>query len=106
MYVYAWDTRRATQSCPFCGMTIQELSKTARVGCAKCYEVFANQLAPYIRQIHGQAEYVGDLPHEYVSPVTDRLRKLQHDMHRAIKQEDFEEAARLRDEIKSMEVQE
>ncbi|MCL2547446.1 MAG: UvrB/UvrC motif-containing protein [Oscillospiraceae bacterium] len=103
--ILSWDIRRSALRCDVCGMSQQELTNSARVGCAKCYDVFANILTPYIRQIHGQAEYVGDTPPNYTPSPAEQLRKLQRHMQSAIEQQNFEEAARLRDEIKVLEVQ-
>ena len=100
--ILSWDIRRSALRCDACGLTEQQLTKSARVGCAKCYEVFATILAPYIRQIHGQAEYAGNAPAAYTPSPAEQLRKLQRHMQSAIEQQDFEEAARLRDEIKEL----
>jgi protein arginine kinase activator len=39
--------------CLACGLTAADLERTGRVGCAECYEVFAEQLAPIIDECQG-----------------------------------------------------
>ena len=104
--IYSWDARRPTSRCEMCGMTEQQLAKTARVGCAQCYQAFERLLTPYIRQIHGQAEYVGETPANYTPPVADQLRKYRYELQKAIEVQNFEDAAKLRDLIKELEVKE
>ncbi len=85
--------------CPACGQTAQQLSDTGRVGCARCYTTFADLLLPYIRQIHGTVEHTTTLP---APPQTTR-QQLQAQMQQAVEQQNFEEAARLRDLLKESE---
>lgn len=93
--------------CPSCGTSINELSKTSKLGCSKCYEVFDSYLEPLMKRIHGNTHHTGKLP-EHIDEKFKKqheLSSLKEDLKKAIAQENFEQAALLRDKIKEMEGQ-
>lgn len=93
--------------CPTCGMTESELQRTGRVGCADCYQTFENILMPYIRKLQGTTAHVGSAPNtqSHTQPVENQTEALKSKLDAAIRQENYEEAARLRDEIRRLEGQ-
>ena len=103
-------TRRssaAERRCPVCGASMYEIQKLGKVGCAECYTTFRNELLPTIRRIHGDVKFKGASP---ASPVNDEAAKkareldsLRDELSAAIKNEDFEHAAQLRDKIRELE---
>lgn len=42
-----------------CGTSLVSIRRTGRVGCAECYETFADVLAPLLRRVHGHTEHGG-----------------------------------------------
>lgn len=93
--------------CSFCGFTLTDFQRIGRLGCPRCYETFANQLAPLLRRIHRQDRHMGKMP---VKTVKGKLSKEASELHglkiklqKAISIEAFEEAAQLRDKIKIIE---
>jgi protein arginine kinase activator len=48
--------------CLACGLTAADLERTGRVGCAECYEVFAEQLAPIIEECQHRPTHKGKVP--------------------------------------------
>ena len=95
----------AGKTCPLCGATVQDIARTGRAGCANCYSVFDSILEPAIRRIHGDASHTGSVPGSAGAEVSRkrRLQDLKHELKTAIKNEAFEDAARLRDEIRDLE---
>jgi protein arginine kinase activator len=92
--------------CSFCGLTFQDFRETGRLGCPHCYETFAPHLRKLLRRIHGGTQHVGKVylpPDPSASEMEKRLQGLRRRLHRAIESEDFERAAELRDQIRSME---
>jgi hypothetical protein len=84
--------------CPECGISFEEFRAKGRLGCPKDYEVFAKDLGPLLEKIHGSRQHVGRVPRG-AGPDTsreDRLLRLRRDLARAVKDEQYEEAARLR----------
>ncbi len=91
--------------CPSCGFTFQNFRKMGRLGCPKCYETFKEQLSPLLRKIHGSDRHTGKLPikKEAIRSKAALLSDLKAKLEKAIKLEEFEEAARLRDQVKALE---
>lgn len=91
--------------CQTCGFTYQDFKKVGRLGCGDCYETFKSQLAPLLKRIHGADRHVGKVPIMIGKTVKDTktLQDLKMKMEKAIQTENFEEAARLRDQIRELE---
>lgn len=92
------------KSCPSCGSTLSSISDSGKLGCAKCYEVFADELAPTIARIHANAVYVNNniTPPEE-KKEENRLDALKAQLSKAVHEENYELAAKLRDEIRALE---
>ena len=95
-----------TVVCSSCGLSYQEFEHTGRLGCAQCYRDFADQLKPSLQKIHGRTQHAGRRPKAYVPDPQDelnqRVNELRKLMDEAVAAENFEEAARLRDELRSL----
>ena len=94
-----------TIKCPSCGFTYRDFKKIGRLGCGNCYDAFKKHLAPLLKRIHGSDRHVGKVPLMVGKTVKDArsIQDLKMRMEKAIQAEDFEEAARLRDNIKDLE---
>ena len=91
------------RSCPKCGRSFQEFMVKGQLGCPHDYEAFRDVLAPLIDRAHGGAtEHVGKVPTtagESVQKRTELLR-LRRELQEAVKQENYERAAEVRDQIR------
>lgn len=94
----------STKSCPHCGITFKQFRSQGRLGCPRDYEVFRTELLPLLENIHSETQHVGKVPPK----ISDSSRR-QHDLIRlrselkaAIDDEQYEAAARLRDEIQQL----
>jgi protein arginine kinase activator len=94
-----------TARCGSCGMTYVEFKSSGRLGCAECYGAFRLALLPLFRRIHGSDRHLGKTPGESGEArlKTRAIRTLKERLDRCIRMEEFEEAARLRDEIRRLE---
>jgi protein arginine kinase activator len=92
--------------CSDCGMHYNEFLKTSRVGCAQCYKAFNPKLDPIIRRLHGNVQHHGKVPNRVSSNINvpNEIEKLKNSLNECIKKEEYEEAAKIRDEIRSLEV--
>lgn len=92
-------------ACPQCGMTISSFNHQGRLGCDRCYEAFYTQVMPLIKRIHGSTSYEGRIPQRGAADfkVEQTIKQLRNELIQAVKQEQFERAAQIRDEIKSLE---
>ena len=88
--------------CPVCGFTQSDFKKAGRLGCAQCYLTFAEPLEGLLRTMHKGIRHVGKVPEalRQSRDTSDRLKQLQKQLAKAIEEENFEQAALLRDEIK------
>ena len=96
--------QRARKSCPLCGATMRDFAKSGKVGCAKCYEVFSEELRPTVIGIHGRAKHIGRAPGGHREQM-ERRRKIEELTRRqaqAVEEQDYEQAAALRDEIRAL----
>ena len=103
---YVLPARTQATRCEFCGSSYSEIAKSGHVGCAKCYEIFADQLYPSINRIHGNTTHCGKnskLKSKAEPTKEDKLKKLKAELEKAISEQNFEYAAELRDKIKEME---
>jgi len=93
--------------CPACSFTFKHFRKMGRLGCPECYETFKNQLNPLLKKIHGSENHTGKIKvmKEGVRDKGVLLGDLRMRLEKAVKLEEFEEAARLRDRIKVIETQ-
>jgi len=115
------SARRARQeanlSCPDCGMTLAEFRSKGRLGCPRDYEVFQKHLEPVLLRVHNATRHEGRVPLDAAGrtqPETsagastgeDRLQllsTLREKLEAAIRNEAYESAAQLRDEIQELE---
>ena len=118
--------------CNDCGMTFEDFANTGEFGCGNCYITFADRISPVLKKLHGSSKYVGREYREAIDEleynknkfeasqkgksekqrnVQDKektkeekqLEKLQKDLKKAIKEERYEDAAKIRDSIKEIE---
>lgn len=104
-YVTQKSRQAEKKKCTLCASTYDAIVKAGKVGCAKCYEVFADELNRSVESIHGKAKYAGKKPKKYKEKESkeDKLKALQAELKAAIEAQEFERAAILRDEIRDME---
>lgn len=92
--------------CSSCGLSFAGFEHTGRLGCAQCYRDFAQQLKPSLQKIHGRTQHAGRKPKAFVPDPKDelnqRMNELRRQMDEAVAAENFEEAARLRDEMRAL----
>jgi len=94
------------EPCPTCGMTYDGFKNGGgKLGCEVCYTVFSRELDAILKNVQASVKHEGKYPQKFGRGMFQekeavRLRAL---MRRAIEEENFEEAARLRDEVKDLE---
>jgi protein arginine kinase activator len=93
------------QVCPSCGISFKEFRAQGRLGCPHDYSAFEDELLPLLENIHGETEHCGKVPKRAPdsSQRQFRLIKLRSDLRTAVDEEHYEEAARIRDEIHTIE---
>lgn len=101
----AKEMEAVVAKCANCGLTYSDFKKIGRLGCGECYNAFRRYLGPLLKRIHGSNQHIGKTPLK--APKTTKkksdLQDLRTKLAKAIETEAFEEAARLRDQIKELE---
>jgi protein arginine kinase activator len=94
----------SSSRCPTCGLTYNQFSKIGRFGCGDCYKAFRDRLDPLLRRIHGHSTHRGKIPERTQGELRLRrqLAKLKEELELKVRAEEFEEAARLRDQIRAL----
>jgi len=93
--------------CEQCGMTYPEFQKCGMLGCANCYNAFRVPLTALLQRVHGNTQHAGRVPAGVHSGVSIRMNieRLKQKLQRAIADEEYEQAAKLRDAIRALNVQ-
>lgn len=108
MSVLTKEKKEETPSiiCSGCGLSYAEFEHSGRLGCAQCYRDFSAQLKPALQKIHGRTQHAGRVPKAFVPDPQDelnaRILKLRQLMDEAVAEENFEDAAKYRDELRSL----
>ena len=117
--------------CDACGFTASQLKKIGRMGCPECYAAFRDGLDGLLRNMHKGTRHVGKrpshvsavapqiLPRQRASALKEALSpppapapapalpppdiaKLRAELDLAVKEERYEDAARLKSEIENL----
>ena len=101
-------SREATRTgaCPDCGLTFAEFRRDGLLGCGACYKAFESLLGALIERAHeGATHHVGKTPRRAGGIVDrqERIRFLRKQLSDAIAAEEYERAAKLRDELMTAE---
>ena len=103
-------------ACPGCGMPYADFKSKGRLGCARCYAVFAPVLVPLLEKVHGAARHKGAAPPRAPEPepevevevepeapeAPESGVSLEEQLKEAVAAEDYEQAAALRDQIRAL----
>lgn len=98
-------SERSEYRCPGCNLSYQEFRKSGKFGCEKCFEAFSGVLPSMVKDIHGAVSHTGKIPKRSGSDIIKRkqVKDLRAQLENAVKEENFELAAKLRDEIRGLE---
>ena len=98
--------------CDRCNTSYDEFLQRGRFGCSACYKKFKKELGKTLRGIQGAETHTGKRPQGFMSQA-DKIFKdlseeerLSFELQKAIENEEFEEAARLRDLIRQLKKEE
>ena len=111
--------------CSGCNSTFEDILNRGKFGCPTCYETFENQIDNLLNKIHGSNRHIGRLGKVNTNNIDDKsneneskevaskssntdnlkeekLEKLKAELKELVSQEKYEEAAKIRDEIKKI----
>lgn len=111
-------------TCKGCNSTFEDIINTGKFGCPKCYETFEAEIDNLMNKLHGSNRHVGRIgklekakvDNSNQSPSkkgenknlaeANKLKELKDKLKELVKEEKYEEAAKVRDEIKKLETEE
>lgn len=96
----------AGETCPGCGFTLTKFQQTGRLGCSECYLVFSEEILSRLGPMHRGLRHIGKHPEGFQGDAFSErlLKECNERLQEAIKAENYEEAARIRDEIHQLEM--
>lgn len=105
--------RPAGPACERCSTSFAEFRQSGLLGCPDCYKSFEEKLGALLERAHeGASHHVGKAPRrasaarpEAVTPdqdVTRRVETIRRLLSEAVMAEQYERAARLRDELRNL----
>lgn len=94
-----------SKRCPGCGITYDEFNKRGKFGCDQCYDTFHDEIGRLVDRLQGSTDYKGRIPSRGDVALKQKreLDHLKEQLKGAVQDEKFEEAARIRDQIKVLE---
>lgn len=97
--------REVKGTCQACGTELRAVLETEKVGCSRCYQAFATELESLLEGLHTGLHHRGKRPHvdDSRAQLHGNLEAKRALLKSALKLENYEEAAGLRDEIKKLE---
>lgn len=95
----------AGPTCDACGLSYLEFRNHGRFGCARDYDAFKGELLPLLESIHGEVRHVGKAPRRLprAQSAQVELTALRRRLQQLVTEENYEEAARVRDRIRELE---
>ena len=100
-------TQPQTQTCSQCGFTYKQFLKEGKFGCPNCYDTFEDHLPKLFNRIQAGAQHIGKMPgaRSNIFVLKKQIEEIRKRMKVAVENEQFEEAAQLRDEAREIEKQ-
>jgi protein arginine kinase activator len=97
--------RPPAKACSRCGMTFNKFKTGGRLGCDVCYQSFAKEVEVLLKNVQGSTRHEGKYPRRMGAGILNErhLGNLKSALKRAVEEENYEEAARLRDEVRALE---
>lgn len=91
--------------CPECGIRLEEIGKNGRAGCPACYDHFADALVGWVEKVQGTLGHEGKIPAHASrrAVVRNQSDTWQRELARAVAEERYEDAAALRDQLRTLE---
>ncbi len=94
----------SVQKCPVCGFSQADFKKTGRLGCAECYQTFSEGLGSLLKAMHKGTMHLGKIPARLMRTlqIDAEMKSLEESLEKAVRAENYESAAEIRDQIKDL----
>lgn len=100
------DAKSIELTCGNCGTTYREFKESGLLGCSECYKNFSSMVEPVIRRVQGNVKHSGKIPKKSGEKLIKqrKVKALKEELKKAVDGEEYEKAAKLRDEIKKFQI--
>ncbi len=90
--------------CDVCGSSFGQFKKTGLLGCSNCYREYRDRIVPLLKRIHGNTQHGGKIPRRKGGFLRQQreIEQLKRQLENAVKAEEYEKAAELRDRIREL----
>jgi protein arginine kinase activator len=102
-------SEKSRRACPECGITMEQFRKQALLGCPNDYDIFENDLREIIEKTQdNNLTHKGKVPaqtqtiSQNVPQEQNKTEELKKQLDEAVKKEDYELAAKIRDQLKTL----
>ena len=98
--------REQETNCEKCHMTFQQFLQNGKFGCAHCYKSFDSKLSSILKRLHGgNTVHQGKIPARMGGNLhlQKEMHQLREELQQIVSNEQFEEAANIRDQIRALE---
>ncbi len=91
--------------CSGCGLSYEDVRIKGKLGCSLCYQNFREYLDPLLEKIHGKVHHSGKVPKKAKKEyrLDRRVYELRKELNEAVRKEEYEKAAELRDKLLKLE---
>jgi len=98
--------RKIPGPCTVCGLSYEQFKTTGKLGCEGCYHAFPKEIVALFKNVQNSSRHEGKYPKRSGAQIKQRreVDKLRATLQQAVDEENYEEAARIRDQIRSLEV--
>lgn len=97
------EQKKQSVTCPTCNFTYRHFLKVGKFGCPDCYDTFRKQLPRVLERLQADVKHVGIQQQiNDVAQIQQQIEAIKQQMQQAIADENFEEAAKLRDEARNL----
>ena len=93
------------KKCHVCGRTFSDFRRTGKFGCGECYKTFRTGAENVLRNTHSTTKHTGKIPEKSGDEIKKQRRysALKAQLQDAVQNENYELAAKLHKEIRSIE---
>ena len=99
--------------CPVCKTSLRQFKTTHLLGCPNCYETFRQEIADILKRIAPNEKHKADIintekPAQAKSKKLtkqEKISKLKQEMADAVKEERYEDAAKIKKQIQKLEAE-
>lgn len=91
-------------ACKSCGQTFRAFRESSKFGCSECYTYYQEQLEALLPRFQRDTRHTGKVPRGGAgrARLREEILELRMRKDEAVEREDFEAAARLRDQIRKL----